>query len=77
MKHEQSDHLVSWDRTTIILTRESKELRLDNREPEVGYERGRSILSANVSREARRAEVVCWPAKPLKYLMVQNVKSPL
>jgi hypothetical protein len=32
--------------------------------------------SANARREAYRAEVVPWPAKPLKYLMEQNVKSP-
>ena len=43
----------------------------------MGYERGRSMLSANVSREAHRAEVVLWRAKPLKYLVGQNVKSPL
>jgi hypothetical protein len=36
MKHERSDHLVTWDRTTIILTRGSKEFRLDNREPRSG-----------------------------------------
>src|ERR1700730_4998747 len=34
------------------------------------------MLSANARREAYRAEVVPWPAKPLKYLMEQNVKSP-
>ena len=34
------------------------------------------MLSANARREAYRAEVVPWPAKPLKYLMEPNVKSP-
>ena len=35
------------------------------------------MLSANARREAYRAEVVDrLPAKPLKYLMGQNVKSP-
>jgi hypothetical protein len=35
------------------------------------------MLSVNVRRQAHRAEVVGLPAKPLKYLIEQNVKSPL
>jgi hypothetical protein len=71
IKHEQSDHLAQNDN---YLDERIKRVSASTTESlEVGYERERSMLSANVRY---RAEVVPWPAKPLKYLMGQNVKSP-
>jgi hypothetical protein len=71
IKHEQSDHLAQNDN---YLDERIKRVSASTTESlEVGYERERSMLSANVRY---RAEVVAWPAKPLKYLMEQNVKSP-
>jgi hypothetical protein len=71
IKHEQSDHLAQNDN---YLDERIKRVSASTTESlEVGYERERSMLSANVRY---RAEVVVWPAKPLKYLMEQNVKSP-
>ena len=71
IKHEQSDHLAQNDN---YLDERIKRVSVSTTESlEVAYERERSMLSANVRY---RAEVVPWPAKPLKYLMGQNVKSP-
>jgi hypothetical protein len=72
--------VVTWDRTTMILTRASKESRLDNRDPRSGYGIRKLYAVAQMPSESlsRRSCSMCcrWPAKSLKYLMGQNVKSP-